>query len=142
MQSALDRALTTLCDSDVEVLINLCSSVMDPKGKVTVEYKDWNAQFLHVCLELCKYLTNDEVLRYVIGLCEVNHVLSGQRDTITVVLVLGNGKLVWIENVLMQSAEILEDKGALLRNFVPDSDRDSRLPVVQVLVLTELHLLC
>ena len=91
MQSALDRALTTLCDSDVEVLINLCSSVMDPKGKVTVEYKDWNAQFLHVCLELCKYLTNDEVLRYVIGLCEVNHVLSGQRDTITVVLVLGNG---------------------------------------------------
>jgi hypothetical protein len=93
IQSALDRSLTNLRDTDVRVLMNLCSSVMDPKGKDTVEYKDWNSQFLYVCFELCKYLAKDEVLCDSIGPCEVKHVLFGQGGTITVVLVLEDDML-------------------------------------------------
>ena len=44
----------------------------------------------------------------------MKHVLSGQGGTFTFDLVLENDKLVWKENVLIQSAKILEDKGARL----------------------------
>jgi hypothetical protein len=70
-----------------------------------------------VCLEIDKQIADDDAFCDVIGPCEVNHVLSGQGGTITVVLVLDNGNLVWSENVLIQSAEILEEKGARLAQF-------------------------
>jgi hypothetical protein len=44
-------------------------------GKETVEYSDWNRKFLHVCVEMCQYLGDDDVLRDTIGPCEVKHVL-------------------------------------------------------------------
>ncbi len=59
-----------------------------------------NRQFLHVCLEISKKIADDDVICDVIGPCEVNHVLPGQRGTITVVLVLDNDNLVWSENFL------------------------------------------
>ena len=117
MHLALDRALTKICETDAKVLENLCAAAMDPIGKDVVAYSDWNRQFLHVCLEVGKHLASDDELRDALGPCVVKHVLPGQGGTITVVLVLDNGKFVWSENALMQSVEILEEKGARLAQF-------------------------
>ena len=117
MHLSLDRALTKICETDSKVLANLFVVAMDPKGKDVVAYIDWNRQFLQVSLEVGKHLANDDELRGALGPCQVKHVLTGQGGTITVVLVLENGTLVWSENVLIQSAEILEEKGAGLAQF-------------------------
>ena len=81
---------------------------MVPKGKDTVEYKDWNVQFLHVYLDLCNYLAKDQVLSDSIGPYEVKYVLSGQGQVCESKM---SSSRVW---------NIWKSREDSLRKFVPD----------------------
>jgi hypothetical protein len=96
MQSALDRTLTKVCDTEKKVLVNLVSLRWIRRERMlsnTVTRIGSFFMYALSCANIWPMMTC--VLCDAIRPCEVKHVLSGQGGTITVVLVLENDKLVW-----------------------------------------------
>jgi hypothetical protein len=104
MCRATIAACKNLCEKDIKILTNMCAAALDSRGRVAVEFKNWRTQFRELVQKLCGYLLDDPAPR-AIGTYELRDIMDGYGGTFTIVFADAGGAEVWMENVLMQSAE-------------------------------------